>query len=68
MARGHIFDVSVESRSAYASKVLSFINAETLKPLSIVVNCGNGAAGPALREIKRQLKRKKKRAYHHRSL
>ena len=57
--RGKIFDVSLESRSAYASKVLSFINAETLKPLRMVVNCGNGAAGPALREIKRQLKEKK---------
>ena len=57
--RGKIFDVSLESRSAYASKVLSFIDAENLKPLRLVVNCGNGAAGPALREIKRQLKEKK---------
>ncbi|MAW33373.1 MAG: phosphomannomutase [Proteobacteria bacterium] len=58
-ARGKIFDVSLESRSAYASKVLSFVDAENLKPLRLVINCGNGAAGPALREIKRQLKEKK---------
>ena len=39
--------------------MLSFIDAESLKPLSVVVNCGNGASGPALQEIKKPTKRKK---------
>ena len=58
-AQGKTYNVPLESRSAYASKILSFIDAKNLKPLCLVVNCGNGAAGPALQEIKRQLKEKK---------
>ena len=58
-SRGQIFNVSLESRSAYVSKVLSFIDVKSLKPLSVVVNCGNGASGPALQEIKSQLRKKK---------
>ncbi len=57
--RGQTSDFSSESRSAYASKVLGFIDSGNLKPLRVVVNCGNGAAGPALKEIKMQLKEKK---------
>ena len=57
--RGQTFDISRDSRSAYASKVLGFIEAENLRPLRLVVNCGNGAAGPALQEVKRQLKEHK---------
>ncbi len=42
-------------RAAYAAKVLSFIDISKLKPLKILVNAGNGAAGPAFDEIARQL-------------
>ncbi len=42
-------------RAAYAAKVLSFIDPAKMKPLKILVNAGNGAAGPAFDEIARQL-------------
>ncbi|MFB2531306.1 phosphomannomutase [Paracoccus sp. p3-h83] len=35
-------------RGAYVARVLSFVDAQRLPPLKVVVNCGNGAAGPAL--------------------
>ena len=34
------------ARNAYVQKLLSFVNCSELKPLKIVVNSGNGAAGP----------------------
>jgi phosphomannomutase len=42
-------------KDAYAQKMLSYIDAGALKPLKLVVNAGNGAAGPALDAIERQL-------------
>ena len=60
-AGGNFSDLCQESRSAYVSKILNFIDARALKPLKIVVNCGNGAAGPAIHEIKAQLRDKKSR-------
>ena len=42
-------------KDAYARKMLSYIDAAALKPLKLVVNAGNGAAGPALDAIERQL-------------
>lgn len=33
-------------RSAYVDRVLGFVDAGALRPLKILVNCGNGAAGP----------------------
>lgn len=57
--RGKSKDLSRDNRSNYAAKILSFIDCESLKPLKVVINCGNGAAGPALHEIKIQLKEKK---------
>ncbi|MEM1101890.1 MAG: phosphomannomutase [Pseudomonadota bacterium] len=36
----------VDLRDAYVSHLLSFIDAASLPPLSLVVNAGNGAAGP----------------------
>jgi len=42
-------------RSDYASKVLSFISVDKLAPLKILVNAGNGTAGPAFDEISHQL-------------
>ncbi len=38
-------------RAAYVRKVLSFINIEDLRPMTIVVNAGNGAAGPSFDAI-----------------
>ena len=46
--KGEVKDVSKEAKTRYIKKVLSFINIQKLKPLKIVVNSGNGAAGPTL--------------------
>ena len=39
-------DLADMARNAYVQKLLSFVNSSELKPLKIVVNSGNGAAGP----------------------
>ena len=52
---GELYFKGFEAREAYVEKVLSFIDVEALSPLRIVVNCGNGAAGPALADIKKYL-------------
>jgi phosphomannomutase len=38
-------------REAYAEKVCSFVTAKALRPLRVLVNAGNGVAGPALDQI-----------------
>jgi len=45
----------VNPRADYAAKVLSFIDISKLKPLKILVNAGNGTAGPTFDVIKAQL-------------
>jgi phosphomannomutase len=47
--------IAPEARAKYVSQVLKFINIDRLKPLKIVVNCGNGAAGPTFDAIARAL-------------
>ncbi len=42
-------------KDAYAAKMLSYIDMSALKPLKLVVNAGNGAAGPALDAIECRL-------------
>ena len=44
-----------EARKNYVDKVLSFVNIKKLKPLKVVANCGNGAAGPTLDAINRRM-------------
>ena len=46
------------ARSAYITKVLDFVDCSKLKPLKIVINSGNGAAGPTLDAIYKKLKAK----------
>jgi phosphomannomutase len=43
---GTIRNVAQEARAAYVERVLSFVDTGALKPLKILVNAGNGAAGP----------------------
>ena len=43
-------------KTEYANHMLEFININNLKPLTLLVNSGNGAAGPALDAIEQQLK------------
>jgi len=42
---------SVHVRDAYVDRVLSFIDPAALRPLNILVNAGNGAAGPTFDAI-----------------
>ena len=44
-------DVAAEGRAAYVRQVLRFVDVAALKPLRIVVNAGNGAAGPTFDAI-----------------
>ncbi len=44
-------DISVVARKKYVQKILSFVNLNVLRPLRVVVNSGNGAAGPSFDAI-----------------
>ncbi|WP_439525209.1 phosphomannomutase [Marivita sp.] len=48
---GSLHDVATEARAAYVERVLSFVDIDALKPLKILVNAGNGAAGPTFDAI-----------------
>ncbi|MCB1406806.1 MAG: phosphomannomutase [Rhodobacteraceae bacterium] len=48
---GSLRDVAAKARSAYVDAVLGFVDIATLKPLKILVNAGNGAAGPTFDAI-----------------
>ena len=56
-SKGYIQDVSKEARKKYVQRVLSFLNHSNLTPLKIVVNSGNGAAGPTFDAIGDELRR-----------
>ena len=52
---GRVIDKSVEARTKYVDKVLSFVDVDVLRPLKVVVNSGNGAAGPTFDAIAERL-------------
>ena len=52
---GHLRDVAQEARAAYVARVLSFVDIAALRPLKILVNAGNGAAGPTFDAIANEL-------------
>ena len=54
-SKGSIKDISKDARKKYVQRVLSFLNHFNLKPLKIVVNSGNGAAGPTFDAIANEL-------------
>jgi len=56
---GSVKDVSLLARGAYVQKVLSFINFGAFKSHKIIVNSGNGAAGPTFDAIADVLKNNK---------
>ena len=58
LPKGSVLDISDEARKKYVQRVLSFLNCSNLKPLKIVVNSGNGAAGPTFDSIADELSRK----------
>ncbi len=47
--------VTGDYRAAYAARVLSFIDPSALRPLKVLVNAGNGAAGPTFDVIAEQM-------------
>ncbi len=44
-------DVAAEARAAYVARILTFADPAALAPLKVVVNAGNGAAGPTFDAI-----------------
>lgn len=55
---GAVLNKKKVARTAYVEKVLGFVDCSKLKPLKIVINSGNGAAGPTLDAINKKLKEK----------
>ncbi|QDC08377.1 phosphomannomutase [Oceanicola sp. D3] len=47
-----------DTRDAYAEKIVSFVDVASLKPLKILVNAGNGVAGPSFDAIAEKLAKK----------
>jgi len=56
--QGAVFYKKEVARAAYVEKVLGFVDCLNLKPLKIVINSGNGAAGPTLDAINEKLTKK----------
>ena len=56
-SKGSVQDISKEARKKYVRRALSFLNHSKLKPLKIIVNSGNGAAGPTFDAIADELGR-----------
>jgi len=52
---GKELDRSKEAHEAYVDRILGFIDAKSLRALKIVVNSGNGAAGPTFDAIAARL-------------
>ncbi|WP_148292717.1 phosphohexomutase domain-containing protein [Paracoccus aminophilus] len=48
---GQSREIGAEARAAYVSHVLGFVDVAALRPLKILVNAGNGAAGPTFDAI-----------------
>ena len=47
--------LETDSREAYVNKVVSFVNIDKMPPLRMVINCGNGTAGPTFDAIAKKL-------------
>src|SRR6056300_56481 len=52
---GETRDVAGAAREKYIGRVLGFVDVATLAPLKIVINSGNGAAGPTVDALIRRL-------------
>lgn len=51
-------DVAGAARAAYVQRVADFVEVSALKPLTILVNAGNGAAGPTFDALAGELDRR----------
>ena len=57
--RGNVKNISIPGRKNYVKKCLSFVEIPALRSLRIVVNSGNGAAGPTIDAISGALLKKR---------
>lgn len=57
-SKGSVFDIKGEAREAYLAKIMGFVDLKNLKPLKVVINSGNGAAGPTIDALNRKLEEK----------
>ena len=55
---GSVINIQTNAREAYIEKILDNVNLKKLKPLKIVINSGNGAAGPTIDFLNSKLKEK----------
>ena len=55
---GVILDIQNQARKTYIKKLVSFVDFKNLKPIRIVINSGNGAAGPTIDALERLLSEK----------
>ncbi len=52
---GTVIDKRISARESYIEKVMGFVDLRSLKPLKIVINSGNGAAGPTVDALKQKM-------------
>ena len=52
---GQELDLKYDARQTYVDRVIRFVDISALQPLKIVVNAGNGAAGPTFNAIAKRL-------------
>ena len=55
---GRVLNRQKEAKAAYLKKILSFVDLNNLRPIKIVINSGNGVAGPIIDEITVILKKR----------
>ena len=55
LKKGKVFDQSQIARQKYISRILDFVDISKLRPKKILINCGNGAAGPTIKQIIKRL-------------
>ena len=55
---GSVINKVSSARKVYVDKILNFVNLQILKPLKIVINSGNGAAGPVIDALNHKLKQR----------
>lgn len=56
--RGKLKNIADEARISYVSKILTFVDFNQISPIHIVVNSGNGAAGPTFNAIASKMSEK----------
>ena len=54
---GNVVDFKDEAKKSYLKKMMHFVDKSPGRPIKLVVNCGNGAAGPTFNLIETELKK-----------